>query len=80
MLRTVAMPPDSPQAAVDALRTALARLNDDKEYAEEAMQGHAVRAASTMTGADINARVRKAMTVSPEVRTFVLDYMKGAGK
>ena len=29
------------------------------------------------TGADINTRVRRALTVPPEVRTFVLDYMKG---
>jgi hypothetical protein len=33
-----------------------------------------------VTGADINARVRKAMAVPPEIRTFVLNYMKGANK
>ncbi len=76
MLRTVVMPPGAPQAAVDALRTALARLNNDKDYAEDAMK--------TMqfvphyeTGADINARVRRALTVPPEIRSFVLEYMKG---
>jgi tripartite-type tricarboxylate transporter receptor subunit TctC len=77
MLRTVVMPPGSPQAAVDALRIALGRLNDDKDYAEETFK--------TMqfvphyeTGATINARVRKAMAVDPAVRSFVLDFMKGA--
>jgi hypothetical protein len=79
MLRTVAMPPGSPKAAADALRTALARLNSDKEYAEESMKAMQF-VPFYETGADINARVRKAMAVSPEIRKFVLDYMKGAGK
>ena len=29
------------------------------------------------TGADINTRVRRALTVSPEIRTFVNNYMRG---
>ncbi|MGH6771538.1 MAG: Bug family tripartite tricarboxylate transporter substrate binding protein [Xanthobacteraceae bacterium] len=75
MLRTIAMPPGSPKAAADALRTALARLNDDPDYATDSMK--------TMkfvphyeTGADINTRVRRALTVSPEIRKFVKSYMK----
>src|SRR5262245_42627874 len=79
MLRTVVMPPGVPQAAVDALRTALARLNDDKEYAEEAMKSMQF-VPHYETGADINTRVRRALTVPAEVRTFVLDYMKGGGR
>ena len=79
MLRTVVMPPGVPQAAADALRTALARLNDDKDYAEEAMKSIQF-VPHYETGADINARVRRALTVPPEIRTFVLDYMKGGGK
>jgi hypothetical protein len=58
-------------------RAAVARLNDDKDYAEETFK--------TMqfvphyeTGADLNARVRKAMTVTPQLRNFVIDYMKSA--
>ena len=80
MLRTVAMPPGSAPAAVDALRAALAKVNDDKEYAAEAMKVMQF-VPRYETGAGINALVRKNLTVSPEVRTFVLDYMKkGAGK
>ena len=45
MLRLIVMPPGSPKAAVDALRTAIAGLNNDKEYAEEAMKDDPVRAA-----------------------------------
>ena len=76
MLRTIAMPPGSPQAAQDALRSALARLNDDKEYAADTMKAMQF-VPHYETGADINARVRRALTVSPEIRTFVLNYMRG---
>jgi len=79
MLRTVVMPPGVPQAAADSLRTALARLNNDKEYAEESMKTMQF-VPFYQTGANINARVRKALTVSPEVRSFVLDYVKRGGK
>jgi len=76
MLRTVVMPPGVPGAAAAALRAALARLNNDKDYAEEAMKAMQF-VPHYETGADINARVRRALTVPPEVRAFVLEYMKG---
>ena len=76
MLRTVVMPPGAPAAAVDALRTALARLNTDKDYAEEAMKAMQF-VPHYETGDDINTRVRRALTVPPEIRSFVLEYMKG---
>jgi tripartite-type tricarboxylate transporter receptor subunit TctC len=79
MLRLIAMPPGVPQAAVDALRTAVARLNDDKDYAEEALRTIQF-VPYYETGPDINARIRRALTVSPEIRSFVLDYIKTAGK
>jgi hypothetical protein len=77
MLRTVVMPPGAPAAAVDALRMALARLNNDKDYAEESMKAMQF-VPHYETGADINARVRRALAVPPEIRSFVLEYMKGA--
>ena len=76
MLRTIAMPPGVPQEAQDALRTALARLNDDKEYAAETMKAMQF-VPHYETGADINTRVRRALTVPPEIRTFVANYMRG---
>ena len=79
MLRTVVMPPNVPKAAADSLRTALARLNNDKDYAEESMKTMQF-VPFYQTGPDINARVRKALSVSPEVRSFVLDYIKSGGK
>jgi tripartite-type tricarboxylate transporter receptor subunit TctC len=78
MLRTVVMPPGTPQAAVDALRTALARLNNDKDYAEDAMKSIQF-VPHYETGPDINTRVRRALSVPSDVREFVLEYMK-AGK
>jgi tripartite-type tricarboxylate transporter receptor subunit TctC len=77
MLRLIVMPPGSPQAAVDALRSAVARLNDDKEYAEEAMKSIQF-VPFYETGPDINARVRKRLEVKPEIRHFVADYIKSA--
>jgi tripartite-type tricarboxylate transporter receptor subunit TctC len=75
MLRTIVLPPGVPQAAVDALRAAVARLNEDKEYAEEAFKTIQF-VPHYETGPDLNTRVRQAMTVAPEVRSFVIDYMK----
>jgi hypothetical protein len=79
MLRTIVMPPGSPPAAVDALRSALSRLNDDKEYAEEAFRTIQF-VPHYVTGPDINERVRPALTVSPAIRNFVLNYMKSTAK
>lgn len=76
MLRTIAMPPGAPVAAQDALRAALARLNNDKEYAADTMKAMQF-VPYYETGADINTRVRRALTVSPEIRTFVANYMRG---
>jgi len=76
MLRTVAMPPGSPQAAQDALRAALALVNDDPDYAADTMKAMQF-VPRYETGADINTRVRRALTVSPDIRKFVLNYMHG---
>jgi tripartite-type tricarboxylate transporter receptor subunit TctC len=75
MLRLIVMPPGSPQAAVDALRLAIARLNNDKDYAEEAMKTIQF-VPHYETGPDINQQVRKRLEVKPEIRQFVADYIK----
>jgi tripartite-type tricarboxylate transporter receptor subunit TctC len=76
MLRTIAMPPGSPPAAQAALRAALARLNTDKDYAADTMKAMQF-VPHFETSDDINARVRRALTVSPEIRTFVNNYIRG---
>jgi len=69
------MPPGVPQAAADALRSALAALNDDREFAADALKTIQF-VPRYETGADINDRARKALTVAPAIRDFVLDYLK----
>jgi tripartite-type tricarboxylate transporter receptor subunit TctC len=76
MLRTIAMPPGSPPGAQAALRAALARLNTDKDYAADTMKAMQF-VPHFETSDDINARVRRALTVSPEIRTFVNNYIRG---
>jgi hypothetical protein len=56
---------------------ALARLNNDKDYAEEAMKIIQF-VPQYETGADINGRIRKRLEVKPEIRRFVADYIKSA--
>jgi tripartite-type tricarboxylate transporter receptor subunit TctC len=75
MLRTVVLPPGVPQASVDALRKAMERLNGDKEFAEETLK--AIQSVPQfITGADLNAQVRRTLVVDPAIRTFVADYIK----
>jgi tripartite-type tricarboxylate transporter receptor subunit TctC len=75
MLRLIAMPPGSPPEAVAALRKALAALNEDKDYAADAMT--AIQFVPHYTvGADLDQEVRARLTIPPEMRAFILDYMK----
>jgi tripartite-type tricarboxylate transporter receptor subunit TctC len=73
------LPPGSPQAAVDALRAAVLRLNDDPAFAQEAMSALGY-VPSYEAGSQTNRQVRTALTVSPEIRSFVLDSIKNAKK
>lgn len=75
MLRTIVLPPGAPQAAVDALRKAVERLNGDKDFAEETQK--AIQFVPYyVTGPDLNAKVRRTLVVDPGIRTFVADYIK----
>ena len=53
------------------------RLNDDKAYAEDAIKVMGF-VPDYEGGPDINAQVRKVLTVRPEMRAFVSDYLKRA--
>src|SRR5262245_53090329 len=79
MQRQVVLPPGAPAAAVAALRAAVARVNDDKEHAEESMKTMGF-VPEWMTGTDTNAAVRTAITLPPETRAFIADYVKRAVK
>ena len=77
--RLVALPPGASPEAAAALRSAVARLNQDKDFAADAMQTVQF-AADYETGPDIAQRVRALLTASPELRAFVADYIKSAQK
>ena len=77
--RLIALPPGAPAEAAAALRAAIARLNQDQEFAAESVRTIGF-AADYETGPDIAARVRALLVASPEVRAFVADYIKSAQK
>jgi hypothetical protein len=77
MQRLFALPPGAPPAAVAALRTALSRLGNDKAYAEDALKTMGY-VPEYEAGPEAGEKVRAALTVRPEVRNFVADYIKAA--
>jgi tripartite-type tricarboxylate transporter receptor subunit TctC len=79
MQRTLALPPGAPQAAVDALRAAVLQLNEDKEFAEDAV--NALGFVPTYeAGPRTNDEVRRALAVPADIRAFVADYVQKANK
>ncbi len=79
MLRLVAMPPGSPPAAVAALRQALAALNDDADYAADAMTAMQF-VPHYEVAPNLDQVVRDRLSIPPEMRSFITAYMKQAGK
>jgi hypothetical protein len=79
MQRMILMPPGVPQNAIETLRAAILRLNADQAYAEESLKAIGF-VPHWEVGADTNRQVRKALTTSPDTRTFIADYVKSAKK
>jgi hypothetical protein len=77
--RIVTLPPGTPKAAAEALRAAVQRLNQDREFAAESLKTIEF-APDYETGPDIVGRVRGLLVAAPEVRAFVADYIKAANK
>ena len=78
MQRIISLPPGAPQAAVTALSAALERLNNDTEFHAEASKTLGF-IPEYYAGADAAAQIRNALTVKPEIRNFVVEYIpKGA--
>jgi tripartite-type tricarboxylate transporter receptor subunit TctC len=75
MQRQIVLPPGVPAAALASLRAAVLRLNDDKEHADEAMRTIGF-VPEWVAGPDTNKEVRTAITISPEMRAFIADYVK----
>jgi hypothetical protein len=79
MGRLIALPPQAPEAAVTALRNATARLNKDPAFAEDSIKSLGF-VPNYVTGPDTNRLARQTLTVRPETRAFVADYIKRANK
>jgi putative tricarboxylic transport membrane protein len=77
--RMIVMPPGAPKPAVEAIRAAIARLNADQVYAEEAEKAFGF-VPQWEAAPDTNAVAQKALTVPPGVRAFLADYMKNVPK
>jgi tripartite-type tricarboxylate transporter receptor subunit TctC len=75
MQRQIVFPPGVPGAAVAALRAAVLRLNGDKEHAEEAARtiGYVPE---WVAGPDTNNEVRTAITISPDMVSFIADFLR----
>jgi tripartite-type tricarboxylate transporter receptor subunit TctC len=79
MQRQIVLPPGAPPAALAALRAAVLELNDDKEHAEEAARTIGF-VPEWVAGADTNTEVRSAITIPPDMRAFIADYVRRAVK
>jgi tripartite-type tricarboxylate transporter receptor subunit TctC len=75
MYRLIATPPGTPEAAVAELRQAVLRLNEDKAYIEEAQKTMG-EAPEYISNANLNAEVRNGLSIKPETKTFMQDYVK----
>ena len=77
--RLIVLPPRAPAAAGEALRAAVLRLNADAAFADDATKAMGFvphYEASPQT----NKQVQQALTVRPEVRAFVADYIRSGRK
>jgi tripartite-type tricarboxylate transporter receptor subunit TctC len=79
LLRVVVLPPGTPPAALDALRKAIEALNNDKEFAAEAVKAIEF-APEYVTAPDMNTRVGGLLVTTPAMRTYINDYTRNVPK
>jgi hypothetical protein len=77
--RLIVMPPGAPQPAVEALRAAIRSVNVDPAYAEEAEKAFGF-VPQWAGGPDTPQVAQSALTVAPEVRAFLANYMRNLPK
>ena len=77
--RLIVLPPGAPQAAYDALRKAIERLNHDQEFAAEALKVIEF-VPDYPTGPDMSNQVRAMLHATPEMRAFINDYTRNVPK
>jgi tripartite-type tricarboxylate transporter receptor subunit TctC len=79
MQRMLVLPPGVPQAALDTLRAAVLKLNNDPAFADEARKVVGF-VPEYVAGPETNRQVRSALAVKPEIKAFVAKYIKSANK
>jgi tripartite-type tricarboxylate transporter receptor subunit TctC len=77
--RLIALPPGAPRAAYEALRLGIEQVNNDKDFATEALKVIEF-VPDYPTGPDMSRRVRDMMVATPEMRNFINDYMRNVPK
>jgi tripartite-type tricarboxylate transporter receptor subunit TctC len=79
MQRMIVFPPGTPQRAREALAAAVVRLAADKAHSEETLKTIGF-VPEWRAGPDAGDAARRAMSIRPEVRTFLNGYIKAANK
>jgi tripartite-type tricarboxylate transporter receptor subunit TctC len=79
MYRVIAMPPGVPKPAVAALRQALADVQKDKAFVEEATKVMG-DAPDYVSGPEVNDLVRNGLSVAPATKRFLAAYGQAIAK
>ena len=77
--RLIVLPPGAPRAAYDAVSKAINRLNHDQEFAAEAAKTIEF-VPDYPTAPDMSKTIRAMLHTSPEMRTYINDYMRNVPK
>jgi tripartite-type tricarboxylate transporter receptor subunit TctC len=77
MQRTIVLPPHTAPAAITSLRDGIIALNNDKDYSAEAVKtlGYAPE---WVAGEGTETQIRRALSITPEMRSFIANYVKNA--
>jgi tripartite-type tricarboxylate transporter receptor subunit TctC len=79
MQRMIVMPPGVPKESLEAMQQAIARLNSDKAYGEDAMKTFGFIPEWT-ANAQVQERVRKNLVLPDNVRVFLEKYIANPPK
>jgi hypothetical protein len=77
--RMIVLPPGTPRPAYDAVSKAIERLNNDKEFAAEALKTIEF-APDYPTGPDMSKTIRAMLVATPEMRAYINEYMRNVPK
>jgi len=70
--RSIVLPPGSPKAAIDALRKAVIALNDDPDFAKDAL-----KTVNFVPEYDVGKQAEKLLKASTQMSPDVIEFLKG---